>query len=277
MLRRCVLTRKLCALDDPAEQLEDERDADQPDQHVDSRAAAPRRRAGQPRLAPWVRRDDMVCFLQPAREDASISSGRSVRRGGRSADAPPGPVRSSLRRRLRSGIALPLPEPVPFARPGSSVLGQVLVHVGRRDELEGNVDLLAPPSRPWRASARRRRAPLPWPAASWNTVTSRSPACIAASASCVASTPPTITSSIDAGRLQRLDRADRHLVVVGDDGVELHAGGQPVGHQVLALRARPVAGLLLDDLHERAFGRGDHVVDVLGALHAPPGSTARPS
>ena len=44
-------------------------------------------------------------------------------------------------------------------------------------------------------------APLPWPAAFWNTVTSRSPAFIAASASCVASTPATTTLFMSACRL----------------------------------------------------------------------------
>ena len=57
-----------------------------------------------------------------------------------------------------------------------------------------------------------------------------------------------------AGRLHRLDGADRHLVVVGDHGVELVAGADPVGHQVGALGARPVGGLLFDDRDAGAFG-----------------------
>src|SRR6267142_7046747 len=48
--------------------------------------------------------------------------------------------------------------------------------------------------------------------------------------------------------LERVDGADRHLVVVGDDRVELQAGRQPVGDDVLALRARPLAFTLVEDL-----------------------------
>ena len=44
------------------------------------------------------------------------------------------------------------------------------------------------------------------------------------------------------------------------------AGRQPVGHQVLRLVTLPVGGLLVDDLDDAAIRRGDHVVDVLGAL-----------
>ena len=51
------------------------------------------------------------------------------------------------------------------------------------------------------------------------------PRLMAASASWVASTPATMTSSMStAGGLERLDGADRHFVVVGDHGVELDAG-----------------------------------------------------
>ena len=201
----------------------------------------PRPPAGTPRVAAGA-------VLRPRRCDASRC------------------VMSRLLARCRQHGAGRAGPRAPRPRVGS-VLGQILVHVGRGDQLERDPDHASRPSRPWPASAPCRPRPGPAPAAFWNTVTSRSPAFMAASASCVASTPADDDlAHVDAGRLERLDGADRHFVVVGDHRVELDAGADPVGHQIGALGALPVAGLLLDDLDAGAFGRGDHVVDVLGAL-----------
>ena len=70
----------------------------------------------------------------------------------------------------------------------------------------------------------------------------------------------------DAGSLDRLDRTDGALVVVGEDRVERLARGQPVGHQVLGRVAAPVRGLTVDDPDEVAHVDADDVVHVLGAL-----------
>src|SRR5437899_5155062 len=56
-----------------------------------------------------------------------------------------------------------------------------------------------------------------------------------------------------AGCLDGHERAERHLVVVGGDSVDLVAGGEPVLHDGPALRALPVAGLLADDLDARVL------------------------
>src|SRR6218665_1597752 len=65
---------------------------------------------------------------------------------------------------------------------------------------------------------------------------------------------------------ERLYRADRHLVVVGDHGIDRNAGGDPVGHQVCALDAAPVGRLLGHDLYGLAWRLGDHILDILRAL-----------
>ncbi|HEX6011217.1 MAG TPA: hypothetical protein VFY87_05290 [Geminicoccaceae bacterium] len=51
-----------------------------------------------------------------------------------------------------------------------------------------------------------------------------------------------------AGLLHGEDGADRHLVVVGGDRVDLLAADDPVGHQINRLVALVVGGLLLNDL-----------------------------
>ncbi|ENN84208.1 hypothetical protein RHSP_77195 [Rhizobium freirei PRF 81] len=63
--------------------------------------------------------------------------------------------------------------------------------------------------------------------------------------------------------LQRLDGADRHFVVVGDDRVEFETAGEPVGHQVGALGTLPVCSLLLNDLDALAAIGSQNVMNVL--------------
>ena len=73
---------------------------------------------------------------------------------------------------------------------------------------------------------------------------------------------------VDARGLHRLDRADRHFVVVGDHAIERRTGRQPVGHQGLGLITRPVGGLLVDDVDlHLAAAVAHHIMDVLGPLH----------
>src|SRR5260221_3957259 len=59
------------------------------------------------------------------------------------------------------------------------------------------------------------------------------------------------------GSLNGLQCAQRHLVVVGGNAVDLLAGSQPVFHNGLALLTLPVAGLFADDLDIREFFFGD--------------------
>ena len=65
-------------------------------------------------------------------------------------------------------------------------------------------------------------------------------------------------------RLKRADRAERHLVVLGHDGVEFLAGQQPVFRQLERLKAIPVRRLLDRDLDLRILLQ--HRLDAGGSL-----------
>src|SRR5688572_6674091 len=67
-----------------------------------------------------------------------------------------------------------------------------------------------------------------------------------------------------AGGLERLDRADRHLVVVRVDGVYIRVGLDQLLHDLLAAGAREVAALGGDDLHSGLVPYG--VAEALGAV-----------
>ncbi len=108
----------------------------------------------------------------------------------------------------------------------------------------------------------------PWPAASWNTVASRSPACMAASASWVASTPPTTTdfmSTLAAFIAWMAPMALSSLLAITP------SNGLPVDSQ-LVIRFWASSRFQFDVclsmiLMKAAIRRGDHFFDVLGALH----------
>src|SRR6218665_3821637 len=62
------------------------------------------------------------------------------------------------------------------------------------------------------------------------------------------------------GGLERVDRAEGHLVVVRDDGVELQPRTEPVGGDVLAPGAVPLALALVGNLDARAFLARQHIL-----------------
>src|SRR5271166_2505373 len=148
-----------------------------------------------------------------------------------------------------------------------SVLLHELVHVGRGHQLEGNVDLLVD-----RLAGGERERRVDRALALAGGVLEHGDLEVAR-----LHRGERVLRRIDAaddrrlgvhaGRLHRLERADRHFIVVGDDRVELEALRQPVGHQVLRLRAIIVRRLFGDDLYAAAVRGRDDLMDVLGALH----------
>src|ERR1700730_18723666 len=64
------------------------------------------------------------------------------------------------------------------------------------------------------------------------------------------------------GSLDGLQCAQRHLIVVGGDPVDLLAGGQPVLHNGLALFTLPVARLFADDLDVRKLFFSDFLYSI---------------
>ena len=68
----------------------------------------------------------------------------------------------------------------------------------------------------------------------------------------------------EAGRLDRLDRAEAHVVVVRVDEVDVGVRLQHRLHDLLAARTGEVAGLARDDLEVRVLA--DHVGEALGAV-----------
>src|SRR5271166_1873878 len=177
------------------------------------------------------------------------------------------------RRRRRTSWRAPpgLPFPARKAnrerRASHSVLLRELVHVGRGHELEGNVDLLVD-----RLAGGERERRVDRALALAGGVLEHRDLEVARfhrgkGVLRGVDAADDRRLGVHASRLHRLERADRHFVVVGDDRVELEALRQPVGHQVLRLRAIIVRRLFGDDLDAAAVLGRDDLMDVLGALH----------
>ena len=89
---------------------------------------------------------------------------------------------------------------------------------------------------------------LPMFLGDWATVASISPARIAAAASGLASKPTTMTLPSRSWRTQRLDGAERHVVVAREHAREIGVLGQDVFHRGLALGLVEVGGDLRDEV-----------------------------
>ena len=63
---------------------------------------------------------------------------------------------------------------------------------------------------------------------------------------------------------QRLQRADRHFIVVGGDGLNVFAAGHPVADHVNGVVTGKFSGLLLHDFDIRVLRH--HLFDAFGAV-----------